>query len=127
MKRYREEGFPENYGLLQSNIMLRRHNDEACIKLMEKWFDELKNGSHRDQLSFNYALWKNEDVKVTYMDKNIYKSSFFKWNGAHSKVKRATQSAPLPKKKPLKVKKREHKFKKGAKIKATMNISIYAQ
>jgi hypothetical protein len=52
---------------------------------MEDWFEELKNGSHRDQLSFNYVLWKNQDVKVTYMSKTICKSEFFLWNGAHSR------------------------------------------
>jgi hypothetical protein len=83
MKRYKEEGFPENYGLLQSNIMFRKHNKEACIKLMKTWSDEVVNNSHRDQLSFNYALWKNEDVKVIYMDKNICKSKYFFWNSSH--------------------------------------------
>ena len=83
MDRYKKEGFPQKYGLLQSNILLRKHNDKGCIKLMECWFNELKNGSHRDQLSFNYASWKNEDVKVVYLDKNIYKSKYFFWNGSH--------------------------------------------
>ena len=89
MERYRKEGFPEKYGLLQSNIMLRKHNKLDCIKLMEDWFKELKDGSHRDQLSFNYASWKNRDVKVIYLDKNICKSEFFYWNGTHSKHKYA--------------------------------------
>jgi len=90
MEKYKKEGFPEKYGLLQSNIILRKHNKPDCIKLMECWFKELKNGSHRDQLSFNYASWKNIDVKVIYLDKNICKSEFFYWNGTHSKHKYAT-------------------------------------
>lgn len=90
MERYKKEGFPEKYGLLQSNIMLRKHNKLDCIKLMEDWFNELKDGSHRDQLSFNYASWKNKDVKVMYLDKNICKSEFFYWNGVHSKFKYVT-------------------------------------
>jgi rubrerythrin len=81
----KEEGFPENYGLLQSNIMFRKHNKEACIKLMKTWSDEVVNNSHRDQLSFNYALWKSKDVKIIYMDKKIYKSSYFNWKGGHAK------------------------------------------
>ena len=87
MERYRKEGFPERYGLLQSNIMLRKHNKLDCIKLMEDWFKELKDGSHRDQLSFNYASWKNIDVKVIYLDKNICKSEFFYWDGTHLRFK----------------------------------------
>ncbi len=90
MERYRKEGFPERYGLLQSNIMLRKHNKLDCIKLMEDWFKELKDGSHRDQLSFNYASWKNIDVKVIYLDKNICKSEFFYWDGTHLRFKHVT-------------------------------------
>ena len=90
MERYKNEGFPKDYGLLQSNILLRRHNEPDCIRLMEAWFNELKNNSHRDQLSFNYALWKNEDVKVSYMDKKICYSEYFNWNGRHKRAKTAT-------------------------------------
>jgi hypothetical protein len=81
--RYKKEGFPKDFGLLQSNIMIRKHNEEDCIRLMECWFEELKNGSHRDQLSFNYALWKNEGIPVVYLDKTIYKSEWFKWGKNH--------------------------------------------
>lgn len=83
--RYREEGFPEHYGLLQSNILLRKHNEQDCIKLMEEWFNEVKNGSHRDQLSFNYVTWKNKDINIIYLNKNIYKSNYFHWDGSHRK------------------------------------------
>ena len=83
IERYKKEGFPAKYGLLQSNIILRKHNSPDCAKLMEAWFNELKNESHRDQLSFNYVSWKNKDVKVSYLDKKIYDSVWFKWNTAH--------------------------------------------
>ena len=83
IERYKQEEFPKNYGLLQSNILIRKHNNEDCIKLMEDWFEELKNGSHRDQLSFNYVSWKNKDIKITYLDKDICKSKWFFWNGRH--------------------------------------------
>ena len=56
--RYREEGFPEHYGLAETNIMLRAHKDLKCVKLMNLWAEEILNGSHRDQLSFNYCVWK---------------------------------------------------------------------
>jgi hypothetical protein len=86
IERYKKEGFPKNYGLLQSNIMLRVHNNEDCIRFMEQWFEELKNGSHRDQLSFNYVAWKNEDIKVFYLDKTIYKSQWFSWGAGHRRT-----------------------------------------
>lgn len=83
IERYKKEGFPKNYGLLQSNILVRLHNEPDCVKLMNTWFSELKNNSHRDQLSFNYACWKNKDIEVTYIDKNIYKSKWFSWKAIH--------------------------------------------
>jgi hypothetical protein len=83
IERYKQEGFPQNYGLLQSNILIRKHNNEDCIKLMEDWFNEVRNGSHRDQLSFNYVSWKNKDINITYLDKDICKSKWFFWNGKH--------------------------------------------
>lgn len=91
IKRYEKEGFPKDFGLVQSNIIIRKHNDPDCIKLMECWWNELKNGSHRDQLSFNYAMWKNPDVKVCYLDKSTCNSSYFLWGKSHAKKKSAEE------------------------------------
>ena len=128
IERYKKEGFPEKFGLLQSNIMIRKHNNEDCIKLMEAWFQELKDGSHRDQLSFNYALWKNQNIKVVYMDKLIYKSEFFKWNGIHKKNKSQAVSIGNYSDKPLSPARKNDRITIGRlnRIK-TSNIPIYSQ
>jgi hypothetical protein len=55
---------------------------------MEKWFDEVKNNSHRDQLSFNYSLWKCPEIKISYMKKDICDSNWFKWKAFHKKNKK---------------------------------------
>lgn len=83
MERYRNDGYPQNNGLVQSNIILRRHNDVDCIALMESWWTELYNGSRRDQLSFNYALWKTGVNVFTALDKCTCQSEWFKWNPYH--------------------------------------------
>lgn len=88
--KYKAEGFPANYGLLQSNILIRKHNEPDCIRLMEAWSEEVMNGSHRDQLSFNYCCWKNEDIKVEYLDKKIYNSEWFFWKTRHNSNKKVT-------------------------------------
>ena len=85
--RYREERFPENYGLVQSNIIIRKHNEPDCIRLMETWWEEIRKGSHRDQLSFNYAAWKNSDIKIVFLDKTTCSSAYFKWDASHGKRK----------------------------------------
>lgn len=86
VKEYKEEGFPANYGMVQSAVIFRKHNDPNCIKLMEVWANELQFKSHRDQLSFNYAVWKTK-VNFNYVDKYIFNSEFFKCNSKHYKVK----------------------------------------
>jgi len=83
--KYKNENFPKNFGLVQSNIMLRYHNEPDCIKLMETWWEEVKNGSHRDQLSFDYARWKNPDANFVFIDKGTCKTDYFKWDSSHGK------------------------------------------
>lgn len=55
----RKLNFPENIGLNETNILFRFHNEKKCINIMNDWFDFIQKFSRRDQLSFNYALWKN--------------------------------------------------------------------
>jgi hypothetical protein len=93
-RRYKAEGFPKNYGLVQSNIIIRRHNQPDCIKLMETWWNELKNGSHRDQLSFDYARWKNRDVKVKMLKSTTCESDYFKWDKTHGRKKIPFKKVP---------------------------------
>lgn len=51
--------YPAHNGLYETNVLLRRHNDKGVIDLCNQWWDFIKNYSRRDQLSFNYLLWKN--------------------------------------------------------------------
>jgi hypothetical protein len=61
---YKSESFSEHYGLSENSVLLRKHNDENIIKLMELWWNEVNNKSKRDQLSLQYAIWKNDfDIK----------------------------------------------------------------
>jgi GT2 family glycosyltransferase len=51
LQRYKDKGVPESIGLWETNLLVRRHNDPACIELMGKWWQEIQIGSRRDQLS----------------------------------------------------------------------------
>lgn len=82
LDKYKQENMPTNIGMVQSGIIIRKHNDKNCILLMNKWWEELETNSHRDQLSFNYAAWKTK-VVFNYVDKNIFNSNWFKYNGKH--------------------------------------------
>lgn len=55
--RYKREGFPANYGLYAHGIILRENNQRVG-RHNELWWKEVLLGSHRDQLSFMFTLWK---------------------------------------------------------------------
>lgn len=79
IERYRKEGYPEHNGLIESGVLVRELKNEKVIKLMETWWQEVLHGSKRDQLSFNYACWKNDFVYDTanlFIYGNDYVKSF---------------------------------------------------
>jgi len=57
--KYREEGVPENLGLMRCGLIIRRHSIDNQIGFMEEWLQELLNESERDTPSFAYTLWKH--------------------------------------------------------------------
>ena len=69
-KRYKMEQFPQKIGLSENCLIIRRHNKKNCINLMEKWWEEIKRFSKRDQLSLNYVLWKS-GIKIKYISKKF--------------------------------------------------------
>jgi hypothetical protein len=70
MKRYKKKKFPDNYGMSENKMIIRKHNKKNCVKLMEKWWDEIYKYSHRDQLSLSYIIWKT-GIKVKYISKEL--------------------------------------------------------
>ena len=74
---YRAEGFPAKFGLVESNVILRRHNDQRCAALMYRWAVQVVKGSHRDQLSFNYAVWRT-GIKYGILDENLLTDENFR-------------------------------------------------
>lgn len=58
IEKYKYDKYPKNNGLIFSCIILREHQNLKVISTMERWWEELKYNSKRDQLSFNYAAWK---------------------------------------------------------------------
>ena len=72
--------------MVESNIIIRKHNERECIELMEEWWKEIKTNSHRDQLSFNYVLWKT-GKRIKYIPK-IYLNNYFDVTYLHNRRKR---------------------------------------
>lgn len=77
MEHYKNQLYPEKYGMVQTNILLRKHNNIDVINLCNDWWNEVLKHSKRDQLSFNYVCWKNQNVDVEIINPNITSSDYF--------------------------------------------------
>lgn len=58
VSRLRAEGYPEQNGLVATGVMIKRRTENVA-KFCWEWWKTLQEGSHRDQLSFNYVEWKH--------------------------------------------------------------------
>ncbi len=56
-QRYRQENYPYNNGLAETCVMIRV-NEPEVNEFNEAWWEELRNASWRDQISFPYVAWK---------------------------------------------------------------------
>ena len=73
---YESVGYPDNNGLCESTVFIKKPNDPKVVETMQIWFDIVKDFSRRDQLSFNYAVWKTK-LKVNYINLNVWDNSWF--------------------------------------------------
>lgn len=76
MDKYMSKNYPQNNGMVQSGIMVRRHNDKRCIAISNLWWNEVREFSKRDQLSFNFSIWK-KNVEVDIINPSIIVSDHF--------------------------------------------------
>jgi hypothetical protein len=76
MEKYRKAGYPEHNGLVSTGVMIRRHNDKNLRKHCRLWLREIKRHSQRDQLSFNYILWKYRLIDPVYFSSEVRNREF---------------------------------------------------
>jgi hypothetical protein len=58
----KKSGFGGDYmngRFFESNIIYRQHHNEIIVKIMNDWWQLIKDYSCRDQLSLTYILWKH--------------------------------------------------------------------
>jgi len=67
---YRRQHFPRNFGLAETNFMLRKHNEPSLIGFSNEWWARVRDFSCRDQLSFNYVLWRMP-IDTSFIDDSI--------------------------------------------------------
>lgn len=58
--------YPQNFGLSENNVILRKHNDKQVKYLDGLWWDLFMKYSKRDQMTFGYCIYKS-DIKWDYL------------------------------------------------------------
>lgn len=78
--KYKQDKFPQNYGMLEATVIIFNLKNNECQTLMSKWWEEfLKSDSKRDQIALPYILWKNKYKisDVGCLGNNVYKNPKF--------------------------------------------------
>lgn len=57
---YRQEGMPKNYGMVETGLQFRKHNDKELIEFQDDLWYEMIHKTRRDQLSWTYVAWKRK-------------------------------------------------------------------
>lgn len=79
IEKYKKENYPAHIGMVETCLLLRKHNEYKCKLIDNYWAAELLQNSHRDQLSFNYVCWKQHFLPGI-MTKNFnVNNSTFRW------------------------------------------------
>ena len=68
--RYALADTPKDFGLSENGVLLRAHNHDEVIELMELWWLFFSKGSLRDQLSLPVAIWKSSK-HFNYLDESV--------------------------------------------------------
>lgn len=84
VKKYKQEGLPNNYGLLECGIIISDLKNPKSEEILNKWWEEfIQSKSNRDQIALPYVIWKNgnsiEDVGN--LGDNLYLNSKFRVEG----------------------------------------------
>ena len=74
IKTYFQEGYPRDYGMVATGIMVRKHTEEIK-EFCKLWYNEVEKHSLRDQMSFNYTTWKTP-INYCLMPFNILQNQF---------------------------------------------------
>ena len=78
MEIYRSQGYPAHHGLTKCGFILRRHNEPALARIMERWHQEVLHHSKRDQLSLDFVLWQ-ENFRIAHLAENFTDYELLDW------------------------------------------------
>jgi hypothetical protein len=92
---YYKEGFPKNYGLIESSAYIKRVNADTT-NFTSMWWHEVNTQSIRDQLSFDYLRWKLKP-NISYFSGTFKSSPYFRSKGHEGRKKKSAQIGPFSK------------------------------
>ena len=72
-------GVPHQYGLAEATVIARRHMEQACISMMQDWWQAFLSGSGRDQITLIDVLWRSKinPSQITVLGSNLYQCDLF--------------------------------------------------
>lgn len=77
IENYKKNGFPENFGLAEANMIISDVKNPESKKIFKKWWEELiYSESLRDQIALPYVIWKSgySMSDIGDLGENIYKN-----------------------------------------------------
>lgn len=63
----RKKRFPEHAGLMENNLIFRKHNDETVVEFDRWWWECFLKFPPRDQLTHSFALYDTPALKADYL------------------------------------------------------------
>ncbi len=67
VKFLRSDNVPEHSGLMETNIIFRKHNDPEVVSFDELWWQRLQRYSNRDQLTHTSCILDSPGLKMEYL------------------------------------------------------------
>jgi len=73
--------FPRNVGLNETGVLFRNHLSPKVMEIDRLWWSFINEYSRRDQLSFNYVLWKLQlrSEPLLPANQSVYNSKHFNY------------------------------------------------
>ncbi len=83
VERYKKEGFPKNFGMLEATIIVTDLKNKNAKLILDNWWKEFTSSeSLRDQIALQYVIWKNNFKIEDFgnLGNNLYRNPKFRVN-----------------------------------------------
>jgi len=76
----KQQNMPASYGLIECPVLVRRHHQPECVKLMEEWWALFERFPYRDQMLLPLVLYRNgiQTKDVDWIGPNVRHSPSFR-------------------------------------------------